>query len=289
MKRRDANLILIALAAFGGGIIVFVLPLPLLEMIFSASGLSDRFPAFAHPLGTMARSLLIGAGGMTCAVVTALLLPWRPKQDRSQADGEERGMSFIFSRLFSRVRRRKSEARAGLEPPPEVSDFSDVPVLRRSDSHPDAPARPPVSARRDLGEEALPAVDAFIPSGPPPETGNAEEFAAEEPAGEEQKHAVPASDPLPWALIEQQMSRIQSGGRPSAKEGMPSVNALNAAFTPVVEPESAPAGAAAQKEAGSKPDNTSPTTRELVERLERGFERRRIRAQSTPDAESSPE
>ena len=285
MKRRDANLILIALAAFGGGIIAFVLPLSLFERIFSASGLPDIFPAFASPLGTMARSLLIMLGGMTCAAVTALLLPWRSKQLRSQANGKERGMSFI-SRLLSLVRGRKVEVRTGLEPPSEGNDFSDVPVLRRSDSHPDAPARPPVSARRDLGEEALPAVDAFIPSGPSPTAGETEECA-----GEGEKGTAPASDPLPWTLIEQEMSRIQNGGPPRAKEGMPSAKALSAAFAPVVEPEDAPADTqadtGAQEDAKAESDTALPTTQELVERLERGFERRKARAQATLDAEKS--
>lgn len=48
---------------------------------------------------------------------------------------------------------------------------SDIPVLRRADAHPDAPARPPVLATRDLGTPFL-EVRAPVeeePAGPPPE------------------------------------------------------------------------------------------------------------------------
>jgi len=282
VKRRDANLILIALAALGGGIVAYILPLSLFELALATSGLSERFPAFAPPLGDTARLLLTLAAAIACAVVIALVLPWGAAGGRSAGRRRERGASFLFARLASLTRGTKAEVPASLEHRLDTPLLTDAPVLRRSDSHPDAPARQPLFARRDLGEEALPSVEEAAMAAPQQEEPAPEAEppvapirpdAWRQPEDEEEEQAdiAPprAPEPLPWNLIEQEMSRILNGGRPRAE-------------SPEADEEDAPAATAiyaGDDEAEfppSAPPASLPTIQQLVDRLERGLHRKKL-------------
>ena len=122
-----------------------VAPAAVLETLVLDSGIPALFPAAAPPLGWTARTALaMIAGGGVAAVVwiaTMLLL------------GGEREMTFAprrlalpnmpnFSKLAHGARRDKITPEA-------------APVLRRADAHPDAPARAPLLALRDLGTPFL--------------------------------------------------------------------------------------------------------------------------------------
>lgn len=173
-----------------------------------------------------------------------------PDEGTADGDAGEMGktMGFALSK-FSLFRR-------GAEPmdAPEV-DAADrtvhafvaqdeVPVLRRFDAHPDAPARQPLVASRDLGAEALPPVDRTSepePVEPMP--------MVRDVTGLSMPHAP---EPLPWETIQQEMERLLKTAHPSDTD-----------MGDVMPQERA---------------ERQPTIAELADRLERGLERRRAAA-----------
>lgn len=125
-RRQRLNLPVAPLAAGMIGAVVAVLfalmPTGMLEDLVVDSGLAAVFSAAEPPLGFTARMALIllcgGGVGMIAWFALILLLGNRAIviQPAGDADADER-----------------------------------IPVLRRADAHPDAPARRPLSALRDLG------------------------------------------------------------------------------------------------------------------------------------------
>jgi len=152
------------LAALGAGLLLFSLPVGLVETVVASSGLSEAIPAAAPPLGPKARLLFAGFGA-----VMVLGLAWAGQRERRVAllthdkQGRESGaagvseMGFALSKLNWLSRGRSKTG----------------PALRRSDSHPDAPARAPIFASRDFG-----GLDIFTRTAPP-----AEEEAQAAPSG----------------------------------------------------------------------------------------------------------
>jgi len=152
------------LAALGAGLLLFSLPVGLVETVVASSGLSEAIPAAAPPLGPKARLLFAGFGA-----AMVLGLAWAGQRERRVAllthdkQGRESGaagvseMGFALSKLNWLSRGRSKTG----------------PALRRSDSHPDAPARAPIFASRDFG-----GLDIFTRTAPP-----AEEEAQAAPSG----------------------------------------------------------------------------------------------------------
>jgi hypothetical protein len=101
---------------------VATLPQALLDRAVSASHLPAVLGAAAPPLGATARALLVLGGGGGLALLTGIGL-WLLLGGRMMAIGQA----------------------------PIAATDESVPVLRRADAHPDAPARRPVFAHRDLG------------------------------------------------------------------------------------------------------------------------------------------
>jgi len=256
VKRRDANRVLIGLAALGGGIVGYSFPLDLLDRVFVASGAAAAMPWLAPPLGLVARIVIVIGGMAILAGITAAVSPW--KKGRMRLDDEPQ--PFVSM----------------METP---DDF--VPVLRRSDAHPDAPARPPLFASRDLGHEALPPAST---DGPEDLTATFDRIWPKQDVQEEDDTALPpALEPMPWETIQAEMDRLLSGVR----------------FRPVVD--EAPGGGPANDLSGSAgnhaPDDRDPAVSgqssipELIARLERGLARRRAPAASDgeqPPAEDEP-
>lgn len=320
MKRRQTNAILIALAAIGGGVVAYGLPVALLERGAAASGLSEMLPLAAPPLGDTARHLFVAVAALVVAALVAAVLPWsrdaaggralsvRPDlahedaapeggeahlpgdadgapdaaaapvavpasggnddvPDEMQPDGAESGddqavghavpeerpsgddedekMTFALSKLslFGRGEGRRSAAMPGA-----------VPVLRRSDAHPDAPPRPPLFARRDLDAEGLPPVEPAARDQAAPQTAAPDfsESAAVRPAAgpvdetpvrrlgrgfelPDEAEAVQAArpvvreasalsmphapEPLSWETIQQEMDRMMAREPAAAPQG----------------------------------------------------------------------
>lgn len=166
--------------AFVGSAIVAVaamfVPVRVWEMITGSTGISEMVPVAAAPLGDKARALIaFGLGAVTFIMLAAQTLR-RPARSRSVADvaddvvADEPRMSSWNDAVFdlteeadpepspSLVARLRGKLAAWAETRRDSSaivTLEDLPKLRASDAHPDAPPRRPFSAGRDL--EALAA------------------------------------------------------------------------------------------------------------------------------------
>ena len=236
MKRRDAHHILIFSAAIAGAGAVWAMPAGMVETAVTASGVSSLIPAAAPPLGQTARLLAAGGAGLAAALVTAWISPWRANSRNPRDEGFL--MSYIFSRLpFLSRRGQRPHALIEADTSSDRGPEDASITVRRSDAHPDAPPRPPVFASRDLGAEALPPVsEEDMPTFNDIYSG---EFADDDPG-------MPrAPEPLPWEAIQKEMERLAAG--------MP---------------------AHSDAEAVGAAGNLS--LHDLLERLERGLDRRRV-------------
>lgn len=184
-------------------------PLSLVESLVVASGLPGLLGAAEPPLGATARALLCFGGSVGVGALV-LLVVGRIVGDRSISLG--RG----------------------------DDDIEWTPVVRRADSHPDAPPRPPVIATRELGapmmsvgteeERPLPSdldtplaefdPQAFIESHPPERL----------PREDEPDFAIAAPAPLPRPAVFEPGERFEtfalSPPSPSASDREGSVPAL---------------------------------------------------------------
>lgn len=142
------------MAAFAGSaaaLAMLSVPVPLIELIVASSGLSEIVPAAAPPLGVSARAIMAGFAGLMGMGVSLTLIPRsaaiadRPAQDLEEGQGI---MGFALGKLttFTRGRGRTKPLVDVGGTPAEA-----VPVLRRADAHPDAPARRPIFASEDFG------------------------------------------------------------------------------------------------------------------------------------------
>ena len=142
-------------------------------------------------------------------------------------------MSFIFSKL--------AFLRRGNSADPGVS-------IRRSDAHPDAPARRPVFASTELGPEALPPVDAVRQA----------DDDAQPIVKDITGLSMPrAPEPMPWDMIQEEMDRLVAHARERAQ-------------------------AFAEKSVADSP--VAASLSDLADRLELGLARRRdaVAAQAGP-------
>jgi len=191
---------LAALASVSAGFVAFAMPEPLFTGLIQATPLPDLLPAARPPLGETARLTVVAA-----AALLAFALAW------------------TLMAAIDRVPARRK---------PEAEPEAEAPRLRRADSHPDAPARRPLVAGRDLGEpleldESLRApVDEFpeaeaepdrrplprflVPQAPEPEpVADIEAEAEPEPEPLAEARSEPGSPPPPIAEL---VARLPEGG-----------------------------------------------------------------------------
>ena len=166
--------------AFVGSAIVAVaamfVPVRVWEMITGSTGISEMVPVAAAPLGDKARALIaFGLGAVTFIMLAAQTLR-RPARSRSVADvaddvvANEPRMSSQNDAVFdlteeadpepspslaARLRGKLAAWAEARRDSSAIVTLEDLPKLRASDAHPDAPPRRPFSAGRDL--EALAA------------------------------------------------------------------------------------------------------------------------------------
>lgn len=146
-----------ALAGLIVAALVLMTPNLLFERLIVAAGLPDLIDAAAPPLGVKARLVfaMLAAGGV---------------------------FAIAFGALAATVARRASGRSPLPSPDDEFFAYSPPAPRRRSDSHPDAPPRPPINAGDDLGIP-LDLVE-IAPEGPDEETPP-DRVWAEDPTGEE--------------------------------------------------------------------------------------------------------
>jgi hypothetical protein len=197
-----------ALAAASAGFLLVAMPETLFSGLVVKSGLPNVLDAAQPPLGATAR-IAAAAGAALFA------------------------FGFVLSLLRALDR---SPAPAGTETGPEVSEgvegsashAQELPRLRKADAHPDAPARRPIQAGRELGEPVEPTRDELLLEAP---IAQDEPVAARDPA------------PLPPFLVPQDEAAAESEPRPQPDpqpeaEARPSVEP-DAEPEPEPEPEAA--------------------------------------------------
>ena len=141
--------------AMAGAIVAAVaamfVPAAMLEGFTGATGLSELLPAAAAPLGDTARAMIaFGAGAFTLAVLAAILLRQGSVANAAEAaptalDDDMQGQT--FKDRLARIALPKMPWSKGED---DITELADLPKLRNGDSHPDAPARRPLSAHQDL-------------------------------------------------------------------------------------------------------------------------------------------
>lgn len=129
-------------------------------------------------------------------------------------------------------------------PPAETVEEEAPPSVRRADAHPDAPPRPPVRAARDLGQ---PFLDPVAPTEP--------------------EVALPRDLNTPMAMFDPEALPMVPAAPP------PTVRPL---FRPAAEPEPvAEAEPEPAPEPAPEPVQPTPSLSTLIDRLDRGLQRRR--------------
>jgi membrane protein implicated in regulation of membrane protease activity len=155
--------------AVGASIIAAVaamlVPTFVMETLTGATGLSELVPATAAPLGDKARALIaFTAGAVTMVLVLAYLLK------RSETKGPANTQAAVKNQTGSAYNQKDGanmiamlKGRMGNISFPkmpwsrdansaDVLELSDLLKLRKQDTHPDYPARRPISAVSDLGD-----------------------------------------------------------------------------------------------------------------------------------------
>ncbi|MBV8685395.1 MAG: hypothetical protein JOZ90_01910 [Alphaproteobacteria bacterium] len=227
-----------ALAAASAAFLVFAMPEPLFSGLVVRSGLPNILAAAQPPLGDTARLAVVAAAAL-----------------------------FVFAFVWSLLRALGSApaaaAAAAADAASEAEDESDAQPgllrLRRADAHPDAPARRPILAGRELGEP-LDILDL-----PPPEA------PAAEPAPAPIVEVADRPSPVAPFLVPQQPADeepVADSAPPAAPAGEDEAGPAPSDAAPAPAPVPLPA------EAAEAPEPAADLSG-LMERFESGLGRKR--------------
>jgi len=238
------------------------LPSDVLEVLVLDSGIPAILPAAEPPLGYTARvALAMTAGGAAGALV------WLAAYVVLGGDGvvhlarpRLRWPAFKLTAPTIPTLRRALAGGAG-----DAAAAEPVPVLRRADAHPDAPARAPLIATRDLG---APFLDVRARGAtPPPERALPQDLSA--PLSAFDPCAIPDTPAVPPpALAPLQPRRIKPDLDPGER-----FDAFELARPIATQPHNGPIAA----------PRTDATIHALLDRLERG-----VTGRGTPVREAKP-
>lgn len=268
------------MAAFAGSaaaLAMLSVPIPLIELIVASSGLSEVVPAAAPPLGSSARAIMAGFAGLMGMGLSLTLIPRsaaiadKPAQDLEEGQGI---MGFALSKLTSFTRgrgRTKPAIDVG------VAHEEAVPVLRRADAHPDAPARRPIFASQDFGGAEIFTGSFAAPAVKSDETlsitlmADALDFVEEGTEIEDVAPATPEAEPETFAAF----GDLSMPRSPEPLEDRTilteAIEALPAVDEPVVNADPAPV---------TRASLDTLSIAELVDRFENGIARRKALAQA---------
>ncbi len=177
-----------AMAVVGGiaaALVVATLPHVYLESIVGATGIAEIVPAAAPPLGNTARGLIAIAAGLVATSAIFVYLNRKGSSDMGLAirrnltpEPEVEGVEDTSRPASSKKPFSVKSLTKFLKKPKKdkVTDLADLPERRKSDEHPDAPARPPLFAASDLG---TPIADQIKPFEKPSDLPSAPESSAE--------------------------------------------------------------------------------------------------------------
>ncbi|MGK2910005.1 MAG: hypothetical protein ACSLE1_09460 [Sphingobium sp.] len=249
-------------------------PIPLIELVVSSIGLSEAIPAAAPPLGFTARAVMAGFAGLLGTGVSLSLIPRSitGHQDKKEAGPPVNGesiMGFALSKLTSLARgrgRTKSD----------IDAADAVPVLRRADAHPDAPARRPIFASQDFDTEIFTRPAASLVQEP---GGGISDKDVIDFSGVEVSSAlddlVESFEFAPLAAVEAEGLTMPHSPEPADDHAL-----LVEAITAL--PEEADDAVQGNSEVAASLETLSVA--ELVDRFERGIQRRRMLAQAAAAA-----
>lgn len=239
-----------ALAAFSAGFVAYAIPdWRLFQLIFTLR-LNDIVPALNPPLGNTIR-LAAMAGGAAFAFAAV----------------------FGLMRLLDRVPSRR---RGTAEAVPEVLR------LRRADTHPDAPARRPILAGRELGEPA-PAPEAEATQAPAATIPDflavrQPEEAVEDDAPADTLELIEAEEPETLELTQAEPEPEPAVIEPAAVAPAPVAVAPAPAPQPAAEAEDGEDDET-EEEGAQAEDDGGESLSKLMRRLESGIGRREAAAE----------
>jgi hypothetical protein len=234
-----------------------VMPASILENLVLDSGIAALVPAAEPPLGITARAalIMIGGGGLGLLVWLGLYL------------------------LVGKGTIDLNRATAG-------AAMDAMPVLRRADAHPDAPARRPLFASRDLGTPFLdvkaPMQDGIDQPAPVSSPDIPRPLAAESPPTE---RPLPRDLDQPLAAFDPQAMSAATW-RPQVFEAGERFETFDLPAVPTPEPaapvaEAVPAVAKSPR--ATRPDfDASASIHALLDRLEKGVVRRETANDAAP-------
>jgi hypothetical protein len=228
-KNEQVKPIIMAIGAAAlAAVATMFVPTGLIESITGATGISELIPATGAPLGAKAKALMaFFAGAATLMIAMAYLM--RSNRDDSASDYDydspeveethyEPGAS-LLSKLQTRMSAIKIDSANFPKMPwakrdDDILDLADLPKLRETDAHSDAPVRRPISALSDLGEASLmkkrpaplpsPALSPAMPTAEPEtpvlaplfERAVAKDRVQNEPVVKSETHEEPVAAPI---------------------------------------------------------------------------------------------
>lgn len=289
-----------AMALVGGiaaALVVATLPSVYLEKIIGMTGIAEIVSAAAPPLGNTAKSLLAIFAGLVSTSIIFYFLHRKGDADmglairklanweEEKAEWEERKAKpkkskFSLKKLLQKPKKKKGE----------VKDLSDLPNLREKDSHPDAPARQPIFAEKDLGAPLESRIKPFD-----------QQDAVAETEDSAQESSKPDVVPAPFIMDKslqppepqnhEQEAPLDLSGQVSVPAGLeaaqPAAAASESDKAPLVEPEPAafvapPVNMVVETVSEPKEDLSALSIGQLTARLEAGLDRLQQLHQSAP-------
>ncbi|MFD1036634.1 hypothetical protein ACFQ15_18530 [Sphingomonas hankookensis] len=247
--------VIAGVAGLAVAIVIALVPAWRIETVVSESGLPAFLPIAAPPLGWTARATLMLLAGLLVAVPLWIGLTLL---------GATRPTALTYAE--------------------EVEDEL-PPSVRRADAHPDAPPRPPVRAGRDLGTPFLDPIESVEP-----------------------EIALPRDLDTPMAMFDPHaLPQVPAAPPPTVRPLFRPVESEHelAEFVPIVEPEpvdvtayepepvaeATPARDPEPVEPAAPPPAVpaapAPSIATLLDRLDRGLQRRKLDA-AEPSPEPSP-
>jgi hypothetical protein len=250
MKRKHGSRLDAAISSLAGGsaaFVLFAMPDDLLARTFHAVGLASFSPKFQPPFAFGLRlGLAVAAGLLVFAFIWSLM----KALDRAPAAAAAKAADAV--------------------PLPEP----EAPRLRKADAHPDAPARRPLLAGRDLGEP----IELDEPLELQPEQAIA---PSDEDAIEAKEEFVPQPDPLPPVADEPKpLAPVAAEPAPLPRFLVPQDDA------PQVEPAEAPVPEAPVAAAPDAPAEESIGS--LMRRFETGLGRKKQALADRPALDPVP-
>ncbi len=174
--RQDRQLRAVRTAIFAGIVVAvsaMFVPVAILEVVMRVTGVSGVFLATAAPMGDAARAVIaFSAGAVTLALMSVVLMRGSASAvDADMYDWTAAGIPETDDDLTPTWKVRfaglglptlKRPQMPWVKSDDDIIEFVDLPKLRNSDVHPDAPARQPLLVSQDLPALDLAETDVTV-------------------------------------------------------------------------------------------------------------------------------